>query len=48
MIGEGKALGDDGIGFIPAITVFIHQDSHHFRNGHDRMGIIELENIVFV
>ncbi len=47
MIGVGHAAGGDLPRGIPAQAMFVHQQSHQFRNGAGRMRIVQLETILF-
>jgi len=46
VVGVSDALIDLSPGFIPAIAIFVHEQTHHFRNGENRMGVIQLENVI--
>ena len=45
--GIGECLLSDVPGLIPGEMTLINEDSHQFRDGDNRMGIIELDNNLF-
>ena len=47
MVGIGKGVGYDVPGLGPWNMIGIHQDTHQFRNGESRMGIVELYHYFF-
>ena len=46
MVGIGKGAGNDIPRGIPAEAVFVHEQTHHFGNGHHGVGIVELYHVV--
>ena len=42
MVGVGNRLGNLLPGIVPFISVFVHEDTHQFRNRQCRMGIVDV------
>ena len=48
MVGVGAGLGGNLPGFLPGQVIVVHQDPHQLRDGHRRMGVVELEGHLFM
>ena len=47
VIGVGEGMGNDLPRLVPTHTVLIEEDAHELRDGQHRMGVVELDRVVF-
>ena len=45
VIGVGEHPGDDIVGPLPAVAAVVKQHPHHFGNGENRVGVVDLDGI---